>query len=72
MSDSDVYDDFVKISKYLGSNSSYVQGGGGNTSAKLKKNRMLVKASGLLLQDVTRERGFANVDYQVIRTYLET
>ena len=71
MSEDQVYDGFVKISQYLGGNTSYVQGGGGNTSAKLKADRMLVKASGLLLKDVTHDKGFANVDYMAICRYLQ-
>jgi rhamnose utilization protein RhaD (predicted bifunctional aldolase and dehydrogenase) len=66
-----IYDGFVKISQYLGNNTSYVQGGGGNTSAKLQADRMLVKASGLLLKDVTLDKGFANVDYITICKYLQ-
>lgn len=61
---------FVRISRYLGSNSAYVQGGGGNTSAKLDAERMAVKASGVALAEVSQTSGFADVDYRDVRAYL--
>ena len=62
--------EFVELSNYLGSNVAYVQGGGGNTSAKLPYSRMVVKASGMRLQDVQKNFGYANVNYDQIRKYL--
>ncbi len=59
------------ISQKIGKHPSYVQGGGGNTSVKLDKNRMAIKASGYLLSDVTEKDGFSIVDYIAIKAYLE-
>jgi len=59
------------ISKAIGQYSSYVQGGGGNTSVKMGSNKMAIKASGYLLSDVTETSGFSVVDYNAIRSYLE-
>lgn len=61
---------FVRMSRYLGAEPAYVQGGGGNTSAKVDGQRMVVKASGLSLSGVTETSGFADVDFQAIRDYL--
>lgn len=60
------------ISQDIGKYPSYAQGGGGNTSVKLDKNRMAIKASGYLLSDVTEVSGFSVVDYTAIRLYLES
>lgn len=60
------------ISKSLGRNVLYVQGGGGNTSVKLDKTRMAIKASGYFLSDVTPTDGYSIVDYNKIQCYLET
>lgn len=59
------------ISQEMGKYPEYAQGGGGNTSVKLDKQRMAIKASGYLLSDVTEENGFSIVDYKAIREYLE-
>ena len=61
---------FVRMSRYLGEQPAYAQGGGGNTSAKLTDRRMIVKASGLTLASVTETGGFAEVDFVTIRDYL--
>lgn len=71
MSDTKTLSDFAAMSQKLGANPAYVQGGGGNTSVKLSKDRMAVKASGLALAQVTTTSGYANVDYADICTYLE-
>ncbi len=52
-----------RLSKLTGQDEGLVQAGGGNTSVKLDDRRMLVKASGFQLTDVTPERGYAEVDY---------
>ena len=44
-------------SKLVGQDERYVQAGSGNTSVKLDKTNMLVKASGFQLTEVTRETG---------------
>lgn len=58
-----------KISAYAGNRKDYVQGGGGNTSVKLDDSLMAIKASGYTLQEVTEEKGYVTVDYQMIRQY---
>ena len=47
--------DFVKMSQLAGSRSDYVQGGGGNTSVKLKNGQMAIKASGYCLKDIEKD-----------------
>ncbi|WP_176086409.1 class II aldolase/adducin family protein [Martelella sp. HB161492] len=54
----------VDVSRYLGSNTGYVQGGGGNTSIKTDERTMYVKASGRLLDGISAETGFIPVDWQ--------
>jgi len=46
-----------------GSRPDLTQGGGGNVSVKLNSERMLVKASGVRLKDVTPAGGYALVNY---------
>ena len=72
MIDNEFLEKFALMSQAIGANPAYVQGGGGNTSAKLSGNRMVVKASGLTLAQVTPQAGYANVDYAAIREYLKT
>lgn len=50
-----------------GSRPDLTQGGGGNVSLKLGAERMLVKASGVQLKDVSAEGGYALVNYGNIR-----
>ena len=58
------------ISHYAGNRYDLVQAGGGNTSVKLDSNKMLVKASGINLSEVTPESGYVPVDYHAIRELL--
>lgn len=58
---------FVKISKYAGMREDLVQAGGGNSSCKLEGNKMVIKASGFQLADVTDTSGYAIVDARKIR-----
>ncbi len=62
-------DALVRISFGAGARADYVQGGGGNTSAKLDGTRMAVKASGFRLGQVTREDAYAVLDYQRLRAF---
>lgn len=57
------------ISQGIGIHPDLVQGGGGNTSAKLDDTYMAVKASGYRLDQVTEDDGYVIVDYQRIRDY---
>ncbi|WP_394903264.1 class II aldolase/adducin family protein [Clostridium butyricum] len=58
--------EFIKISKYSGMREDLVQAGGGNTSAKLDENKMLIKASGFQLADITLESGYSEINYKQI------
>ncbi len=57
---------FVEMSKYAGMREDLVQAGGGNSSYKMSKDRMAIKASGCQLADVKEEKGYALVNPQVI------
>ena len=58
------------ISFFAGNRFDLVQAGGGNTSAKIDENVMLVKASGINLSEVTENTGYVPVDYTAIRDFL--
>jgi rhamnose utilization protein RhaD (predicted bifunctional aldolase and dehydrogenase) len=60
----------AEISAEIGGFPDYVQGGGGNTSAKLDDSIMAIKASGYMLKDVTETDGFALVNYKNIREFI--
>lgn len=59
-----------KISAYAGQ-PAYVQGGGGNTSVKFDGRLMAIKASGYTLGEITEEKGYVTVDYEMIRRYYD-
>lgn len=59
-----MYDDFIEISKYAGMRPDLVQAGGGNSSVKIDATRMVIKASGYSLSDLTSDSGFSIIDYQ--------
>lgn len=61
---------FVNVSRQLGQNTAYVQGGGGNTSFKVDGTCMWVKASGMKLAEVGADNGFIAVNYLRIRQEL--
>lgn len=62
----------VKISHYAGERQDYIQGGGGNTSAKLCNGIMAIKASGTLLKDMTENYGFAAISSDSVLEYHRT
>ena len=63
---------FVKISRYAGMREDLVQAGGGNSSYKESSDRMLIKASGCQLADLSEESGYAVVNPLVIqKAFLE-
>ncbi|OGR41672.1 MAG: hypothetical protein A2X35_12405 [Elusimicrobia bacterium GWA2_61_42] len=57
----------ARAARAAGCRPDLTQGGGGNVSVKLGAERMLVKASGVQLKDVTPESGYALVNYGNIR-----
>ena len=62
-------DDFTRISTSVGARADYVQGGGGNTSAKLDGGLMAIKASGYCLKDIRPDRAYAVLDYEALRRF---
>lgn len=59
---------FIKMSRYAGMREDLVQAGGGNSSYKISPERMLIKASGYQLADITEEEGYAIVNPQIIKS----
>ncbi|EKQ50532.1 MULTISPECIES: class II aldolase/adducin family protein [unclassified Clostridium] len=62
----DNINEFIQMSKYAGMREDLVQAGGGNSSVKIDKNKMLIKASGFQLADITEETGYSTIDHTVI------
>lgn len=65
-------DELIYLSKNLGSQVSYVQGGGGNTSIKNSEGQFWVKASGLKLCEVSTEKGFSELNLSAVREVINT
>ena len=61
--------DFSRMSCAVGERADYVQGGGGNTSAKLDGGLMAIKASGFHLCDVKPESGYAVINGALVRDF---
>ena len=57
----------ARAARAAGAGPDLAQGGGGNVSLKLNSERMLVKASGAKLKDVSAAGGYALVNYGNIR-----
>lgn len=57
---------FVEMSKYAGMREDLVQAGGGNSAFKISKDKMVIKASGYQLADLTEEKGYSIVNPQII------
>ena len=62
-------DNFTKVSTSVGARADYVQGGGGNTSAKLADGLMAIKASGYCLKDIRPDKAYAVLDYEALRKF---
>lgn len=58
---------WAQLSRTLGKDILLTQASGGNTSVKLDDHKLLVKASGLRLGEVTPEKGWVLADLQKIR-----
>lgn len=65
----EVLDDYLKISLKPGSRPDYVQGGGGNTSAKFDDKLMAIKASGFQLSQIKADDCYAVLDYSSIANF---
>ncbi len=66
-------ENFTRVSGSVGARADYVQGGGGNTSAKLQNGQMAIKASGFCLKDIRPDKAYAVLDYEALRRfYLES
>ena len=64
--------DMIKISRGVGEDSRFVQGGGGNTSVKTDGGaKMYVKASGQRLGDMREGQGYRLVDVQACADIIE-
>lgn len=63
---------FIDMSVAIGKDVRFVQGGGGNTSAKTPDGRtLLVKASGTSLAEMTQEAGFRELDLAKVLAILD-
>lgn len=60
---------FASMSQTVGARADYVQGGGGNTSAKLDGGLMAIKASGFRLSDIEPDKAYAVLDYEALRGF---
>jgi NAD(P)-dependent dehydrogenase (short-subunit alcohol dehydrogenase family)/rhamnose utilization protein RhaD (predicted bifunctional aldolase and dehydrogenase) len=57
----------IEISRSVGADPDWVQGGGGNTSVKSSDGkRMFIKASGTALAEMDEKRGWAEMDMQAV------
>jgi rhamnose utilization protein RhaD (predicted bifunctional aldolase and dehydrogenase) len=53
--------DLVEMSKYAGERFDLIQAGGGNCSVKFDNGEMVIKASGFLLSELTKDSGYSRV-----------
>ena len=65
----DRLENFTRVSSSVGARADYVQGGGGNTSAKLDGGLMAIKASGYCLKDIRPDAAYAVLDYEALRAF---
>lgn len=63
--------DLLDLSYYTGCRFDYVQAGGGNTSVKTENGEMLIKASGYLLSEMDKEKGYSIVDNKKVLEILQ-
>lgn len=69
MNDTQLLQEYVRMSQTAGARADYVQGGGGNTSVKLSAGCMAVKASGFRLNQVEMDAAYVVVDAKKIREW---
>ena len=60
---------FARVSQSVGARADYVQGGGGNTSVKLKDGLMAIKASGYCLKDIREDKAYPVLSYDKLRAF---
>jgi rhamnose utilization protein RhaD (predicted bifunctional aldolase and dehydrogenase) len=66
-------DELIRISRFVGADPDWVQGGGGNTSVKSADGAtMFVKASGTSLAGMDATRGWAELDLPATRAVVDT
>lgn len=66
-------EELIRVSKVVGAEPDWVQGGGGNTSVKSADGAtMLVKASGTTLAQMDATRGWAELDLEATRKVIAT
>ncbi|MDL2217724.1 class II aldolase/adducin family protein [Christensenellaceae bacterium OttesenSCG-928-M15] len=63
---------FARMSMNAGARADYVQGGGGNTSVKLKDGWMAIKASGYKLCDIRPDAAYAVLDHVSLSAFYMT
>ena len=68
-SNREALENFTRVSTTVGARPDYVQGGGGNTSAKLADGLMAIKASGYCLKDIRPDKAYAVLDYEALRRF---
>jgi len=67
MQESKILKEFIRISRFAGMREDLVQAGGGNSAYKIEMNKMVIKASGYQLAEVTESNGYAVVNPQIVR-----
>lgn len=68
----DIIKEFIEMSKYAGIREDLVQAGGGNSSVKLSKDKMLIKSSGIQLSDISYNKGYSTVNPLVITDFFNS
>ncbi len=58
--------DFIKMSHYAGMREDLVQAGGGNSAYKISPDKMIIKASGYPLAELSEEDGYSVVNPKII------
>ncbi len=60
----------VALSRKIGKEVAYVQGGGGNTSVKLSNGKMAIKSSGTCLKEMSQFYGYTFVDFKKLNEFI--
>ncbi|PKL46203.1 MAG: hypothetical protein CVV39_07520 [Planctomycetes bacterium HGW-Planctomycetes-1] len=63
--------ELIRISKFVGKDTDWTQGGSGNTSVKTADGKfMFIKASGTALKDMTAKKGWRKINLQKARSII--